>query len=151
MSIGPETITVHLKDIGYNFRVDVVYQAFPANDIIRRQARITNETGQPVNLESAQSAVWYLPMGDAYRLSYLTGRWAGETQLIRQPIQPGSKVLESRRGTTSHEANPWFAIDAGRRGRGTRPRVVRRSGLERRVENGGGADAAPAGERHRRL
>jgi alpha-galactosidase len=111
--LGPETVTVHLKDIGYKFLVDVVYQVFPANDIIRRQVKITNETGQPVTIESAQSAVWYLPPGDGYRLSYLTGRWAGETQLTREPIHAGRKVLESRRGTTSHEANPWFAIDAG--------------------------------------
>ena len=67
-------------------------------------------------VESAQSGVWYVPAGEGYRLSYLTGRWAGETQLHREPIQPGKKVLESRRGNTSHQANPWFAIDAaGRR------------------------------------
>jgi alpha-galactosidase len=66
-----------------------------------------------MTIESAQSAVWHLPPGEGYRLSYLTGRWAGETQLTREPIHPGRKVLESRRGTTSHEANPWFAIDAG--------------------------------------
>jgi alpha-galactosidase len=32
--------------------------------------------------------------------------------LTREPIDTGRKILESRRGTTSHEANPWFAIDA---------------------------------------
>ncbi|MGA2119844.1 MAG: alpha-galactosidase [Bryobacteraceae bacterium] len=111
--ISTDTLTVHLKDIGYNFLVDLVYQVYPANDIMRRQVRITNRTGQPVTIESAQSAVWHLPRGEGYRLSYLTGRWAGETQLTREPIHPGRKVLESRRGTTSHEANPWFAIDAG--------------------------------------
>jgi alpha-galactosidase len=108
---GPEILTVHLKDISYNLLVDVVYQAFPSNDIIRRTATIVNKTSQPVTIESAQSAVWYLPPGEKYRLSYLTGRWAGETQLTREPIDTGRKVLESRRGTTSHEANPWFAID----------------------------------------
>jgi alpha-galactosidase len=109
--IGTEAVTVHLKDIGYNLLVDIVYQAFPSNDIIRREVKITNKTAQPVTVESAQSAVWYLPPGEKYRLSYLTGRWAGETQLTREPIDTGRKVIESRRGTTSHEANPWFAID----------------------------------------
>ena len=111
--LGVESVTVHLKDISYRLHVDLVYRVFPANDVIRRYAKITNETGQPVTIESAQSAVWYLPAGDGYRLSYLSGRWAGETQLTREPIHTGRKVLESRRGTTSHEANPWFAIDAG--------------------------------------
>jgi len=109
--IGTEAVTVHLKDIGYNLLVDVVYRAFPSNDIIRREVKIVNKTTQPVTIESAQSAVWYLPPGEKYRLSYLTGRWAGETQLTREPIDTGRKVIESRRGTTSHEANPWFAID----------------------------------------
>ena len=31
----------------------------------------------------------------------------------REPIHPGMKVLESRKGHTSHNINPWFAIDAG--------------------------------------
>jgi alpha-galactosidase len=110
--VGPESVTVHLKDVTYNFLVDVIYQVFPANDLISRHTRILNKTAQPAMVESAQSAVWYLPPGEKYRLSYLTGRWAGETQLTREPIDTGRKVLESRRGATSHEANPWFAIDA---------------------------------------
>jgi alpha-galactosidase len=111
--ISGETITVRLKDIGYNLVVEAVYRAYPANDIVERHVRILNKTASAVTLESAQSAVWYLPGGESYRLSQLGGRWAGETQLTREPLGPGRKVLESRRGTTSHEANPWFAIDEG--------------------------------------
>jgi alpha-galactosidase len=62
-------------------------------------------------VESAQSGVWYVPQGEGYRVSYLTGRWAGETQLQRDPVLPGKRVIESRRGNTSHQANPWFALD----------------------------------------
>jgi alpha-galactosidase len=43
-------------------------------------------------------------------LSYLTGRWAGEWTLNQEPIHPGARVIESRRGSTGHQANPWFAI-----------------------------------------
>ncbi len=52
-----------------------------------------------------------MPHGDGYRVSYLTGRWAGETQLTREDVHTGSKVIESRKGHTSHNANPWFALD----------------------------------------
>ena len=62
---------------------------------------------------SAQSAVWNLPVGTGYRLSYLSGRWAAETQLNREPIHEGMKVIESREGHTSHNFNPWFAVDDG--------------------------------------
>ena len=54
-----------------------------------------------------------MPPGDGYRLTYLSGRWAAETQINREPIHEGMKVLESRLGHTGHNFNPWFAIDKG--------------------------------------
>jgi alpha-galactosidase len=53
-----------------------------------------------------------LPRGH-YTLNYLTGRWAGEWNLTQETLHPGARVLESRRGSTSHQANPWFAIQNG--------------------------------------
>jgi alpha-galactosidase len=110
---GAQTLDLRLKDIRYDLFVTLSYRVFSHNDILRKQVRVENRTSAPVVVESAQSGVWYVPAGEGYRLSYLTGRWAGETQLNREPIQPGRKVLDSRRGNTSHQANPWFAIDAG--------------------------------------
>jgi alpha-galactosidase len=52
-----------------------------------------------------------LPPGEGYRLTYVSGRWAAEDQLAREPIDTGMKILESRRGNTSHNNNPWFMID----------------------------------------
>ena len=106
-----DTLEIQLKDIQDDVLVDLNYRVYPRTDIIRKQAEIRNRTSQSLVVESAQSGVWYVPAGDGYRLSYLTGRWAGETQLIREEIHPGKKVLESRRGNTSHQLNPWFAID----------------------------------------
>ena len=109
--IRGDTLQIRVKDIQYDLFVALTYKVFPHQDIIRKTAEIQNRTPQTVTLESAQSGVWYVAPGDGYRLSYLTGRWAGETQLIHEDIHPGKKVLESRRGNTSHQLNPWFAID----------------------------------------
>jgi alpha-galactosidase len=109
--INGDTLVIRLKDIQYDLFVNLRYQDFPEEDILRKQSEIQNHTSQLVTVESAQSGVWYVPAGEGYRLSYLTGRWASETQLIREPINPGKVVLESRRGNTSHQLNPWFAID----------------------------------------
>lgn len=111
--IHDDTLEIHLKDIQYDLSVRLLYKVFPKEDIIRKQAIIENHTPQVVTLESAQSGVWHVPAGEGYRLSYLTGRWAGETQVVREAINPGKKVLDSRRGNTGHQLNPWFAIDAG--------------------------------------
>ncbi len=108
--IHGDTLKMVTKDIQYDLEVTLHYHVYPG--IIEKHAVIENKTSQPVTIESAQSGVWYMPPGDGYRLSYLNGRWAGETQLVQEEIHPGVKVLESRRGTTSHQTNPWFAIDA---------------------------------------
>jgi alpha-galactosidase len=53
-----------------------------------------------------------LPAGH-YTLNYLTGRWAGEWTLTQERVHPGARVIESRRGSTGHQANPWFALQSG--------------------------------------
>ncbi len=111
--IGPETLTIHLKDIAYKLLVDVVYQAYPDNDIIRRQVRIVNETGQPVTLESAQSGGVVRAARGRIPAELSHGPLGRRNAAHARARPPGKKVLESRRGNTSHEANPWFAIDAG--------------------------------------
>jgi len=106
-------LEIHTKDIRYALSVDLLYRVYPRAGIVEKHAVVRNQTAQPVVVESAQSGVWYVPAGEGYRLSYLTGRWAGETQLRREPVEPGRKVLDSRRGNTSHFLNPWFALDGG--------------------------------------
>jgi alpha-galactosidase len=111
--IQQNDLDIVLKDIGDDIEVTLHYRVYPDYGLLRRHATVRNGTARPVTLESAQSAAWYLPPGDGYQLSYLAGRWAAETQLTREPIHEGAKVLESRKGHTSHNFNPWFAIDAG--------------------------------------
>lgn len=110
--IHGDRLEVVTKDIQYDLFAHLHYRVYPGAGIIEKHAVVENRTSQPITIESAQAGTWYLPPGDGYRLSYLNGRWAGETQLVQEDIHPGLKILESRRGTTSHQTNPWFAIDA---------------------------------------
>jgi alpha-galactosidase len=118
-AIQGSVLKVVTKDIQYDLMVNLYYRVHAGAGMIEKHAVIENKTSQPITLESAQAGTWYMPPGDGYRLSYLNGRWAGETQLVQEDIHPGVKVLESRRGTTSHQTNPWFAID-GPEGDGSR-------------------------------
>lgn len=108
-----DQLDITLKDIKDDIRVTLHYLVFPGVDIIARWSTVENHTSQVITAESVQSATWNLPQGDGYRLSYLSGRWAAETQLNREPIHEGMKVLESRLGHTGHNLNPWFAVDRG--------------------------------------
>ena len=101
------------EDIRDAVEVTLHYRVYPEYGLVRRSATIRNGTAKPLTVESAQAAAWYLPPGEGYNLTYLTGRWAAETQINHEPIHEGEKVLESRKGHTGHNFNPWFAIDAG--------------------------------------
>ena len=104
-------IDVELSDIRLPLHVTLHYTVDPDTGIIGRSATIRNDSRVAVHLDQALSAAWTLPVGTDYRLQYLTGRWAAEWTLQQRPITPGSTVIESRRGSTGHQANPWFAID----------------------------------------
>ncbi len=102
---------VTMKDISLDVEVELQYEIDAETGILRRAAKIENHTQAPVTIEQAFAASWNLPRGNDYRLRYLTGRWAGEWNVQEQPVHPGKTVLESRRGTTGAQNNPWFAID----------------------------------------
>jgi alpha-galactosidase len=108
--IEQNDLDIVLKDIRDPIEVTLHYRVYPGYGILRRSATIRNGTANALTVESAQSATWNLPPGEGYQLSYLSGRWAAETQLNHEPIHEGAKVLESRKGHTSHNFNPWFAI-----------------------------------------
>ena len=111
--ITQDNLEIVTKDIRDDIEVTLHYRVYPQAGILRRSASIHNKTQEPITVESAQSATWYLPPGEGYRLSYLSGRWAAETQINREPIHEGMKVIESRLGHTGHNFNPWFAVDHG--------------------------------------
>ncbi len=104
-----QAIEILLKDISREVYVTLHYSMDAESGIVGRSASIENREKQPVVIEQAAAAQWTLPPA-RYTLSYLTGRWAGEWTLNQEPIQGGERVIESRRGTTGHQANPWFAI-----------------------------------------
>jgi alpha-galactosidase len=105
------TLEIELKDISTDLQVHLYYRIYPETGVLERWSRIDNKTKQAVVLENAESAAWTVPHGEGYGWHYLTGHWGSEWQLHSEPLQTGAHVIESRRGSTSHQANPWFAID----------------------------------------
>ena len=103
---------VQLKDIARQILVTLHYSMDPGSGILARSATIENREPLAVTVEQAAAAAWTLPAG-RYTLNYLTGRWAGEWTLNQETVHPGARVIESWRGSTGHQANPWFALQAG--------------------------------------
>jgi alpha-galactosidase len=106
------SLEVTLKDISRAITVTLHYTMDAESGILARSATIENGEPKPILIEQAAAAAFALPPAH-YTLNYLTGRWAGEWTLNSETIQAGARVLESRRGSTGHQVNPWFAIGKG--------------------------------------
>jgi len=107
------TLTLTLKDTHYPLTVKLHYQIYAEQDIIARHVTLINTGDTPITLERAWTARWHFPPGDSYYLHHLTGRWNDEWVHHRERLTNGVKILESRRITTSHHHNPYFAVERG--------------------------------------
>jgi alpha-galactosidase len=108
-----QTLEITMRDVKLPLVVHLFYRVYSGQSVVERWSTIDNQTKEDVVLENAASATWSLPnlQNRNYRAHWLTGRWAGEWQLQSAPLNVGSQVIESRRGSTGHQANPWFAIE----------------------------------------
>jgi len=103
-------LVLRLKDVKREVHVSLAYAMDEASGILTRSATVENRTGNWIQVDQMAAACLNLPYSDDYQLSFLSGRWAGEFMLQTRPVTPGAFVLESRKGVTSHQANPWIAL-----------------------------------------
>lgn len=74
-------LIIHLADEYYALRVEIHYKVIPKFDLIERYVKVLNDDEtQPVWVEQVMSAVWSVQSLPEYRLTHVTGRWAGEYQ-----------------------------------------------------------------------
>ena len=105
-----ETLLVELADIRRPLTVVLRYAIDPETGVLARSATVRNGGDSPVRIDQIAAAVFTLPARDDYTLHDLTGRHAAEWQKKRIAVTPALTLLESRRGSTGHGNNPWFAI-----------------------------------------
>lgn len=104
-----ETLEIVLKDAHSGLRVELSYTVFRQHNAVARSARISNDSGQPVQLLRAYSASFDLPH-DRYEMLQLSGTWVRERYVHKRKLVPGMQSVESRRGSSSHMQNPFIAL-----------------------------------------
>lgn len=104
-----ETLTITLLDQPSGVRVELSYTVFTALDAVARSLRIINAGDAPRFVTRAVSASVDLP-SLPFRLLQLSGAWARERQVHVTPLRPGLQSVGSRRGTSSHQQNPFIAL-----------------------------------------
>ncbi|MFF0201412.1 alpha-galactosidase [Streptomyces sp. NPDC005017] len=92
------------------------YRVPAGGDMIERWAEFTHTgTGDDgdILLLRHDCAHWPMPRRTGWRLGAVHGGWSAEGRLERSRLAVGETVLGSRRGHTSHHANPWVSLDPG--------------------------------------
>ena len=109
-------LRVDLADRHYPLTVKLHYRIPAGSDVVERWTEVTNIGHEVITLERCDSAAWTVATGQVSRLSHLVGAWNSEFRLHRTELPVAETVLTSRRGLTSHHANPWLALDDGTAG-----------------------------------
>lgn len=103
-------LRLRFRDRHHPVELTLHYRVFADNDVIERWT--TLRTGEPITVLRCDSAQFHLPRRTGYRVSHVVGGWSAEFQLCREELPHGETTFTSRRGNTSHHANPWVMLDA---------------------------------------
>ncbi|RED89382.1 alpha-galactosidase [Cohnella phaseoli] len=106
-----QTLELTLKDELSGLEAVLSYTVFAAHDAIARSVRLTNGGRSPLRLLRAMSASVDFNR-DSFRMLQLSGSWARERDLYARELVPGIQSIESRRGSSSHQHNPFIALVA---------------------------------------
>ncbi|MCR5252794.1 MAG: alpha-galactosidase [Treponema sp.] len=112
-----DTLELNLKDPVTGVLVTLVYTVWNNRDVICRHTIVKNNSGsaegiyknQSVKLRRVMSASVDF-MTSRYKMLQLSGAHARERHGIWQKLVPGTQSVESRRGTSSHQHNPFIAL-----------------------------------------
>ncbi|HYU15655.1 MAG TPA: alpha-galactosidase, partial [Candidatus Acidoferrum sp.] len=105
-----DTLEVDLRDGPSGAEVVLSYTIFRDHAALCRSARVRNAGASPLTVRCAMSASLDLD-GGPWDMLQLSGRWAHERQLVGRRVVQGSQSIESRRGASSHQQNPFVALE----------------------------------------
>ena len=110
-----ETLEISLEDPLIGFQVILVYTVFERFNVLIRSARLKNQGKEELKILRALSTSVDFH-DDQFDLLTLYGSHVNERNIARRSLVPGIQLTDSKRGASSHQQNPFFALlrkDAG--------------------------------------
>lgn len=110
-----ETLKIILKDSLTGAKLTLLYTIFSKGSAIARSAHICNEGEEVLHLQNMMSLSIDLPDKD-YIWMQLSGAWSRERYIKNRVLEQGITAIDSMRGNSSHEHNPFMVLkrpDAG--------------------------------------
>ncbi len=104
-----ETLEITMLDKHLGMEAVLVYTVFEELNAITRSVRITNKGSDPFKLTRVLSMCVDFDT-DKFDMITLNGSWARERALERARLHCGKQSVDSARGESSHQSNPFFAL-----------------------------------------
>lgn len=105
-----DTLEIMLRDDYASLNVILRYTVYRDTDAIARSVEFVNDGSSRLELLRALSASVDFPENGAFDIIYLSGGWSREANLTRRRLEQGTTALQSRRGMSSHQHNPFAAL-----------------------------------------
>lgn len=104
-----ETLEITCIDEHTGLEAVLVYTAFNSLDVITRSVRLKNCGNSSLNVKRVLSACVDFD-NDSYDFITLNGSWARERAVERSRLHHGKQGIDSVRGESSHQNNPFMAL-----------------------------------------
>jgi alpha-galactosidase len=104
-----DTLEIELVDELTQLSVYLSYTVFRTTDAITRSVRFENNGQHCLSLQKVSSMCVDFDNAE-YDLLHLPGGWARERYVERTSLFTGRQAIESCRGASSHEHNPFIAL-----------------------------------------
>ncbi|MDA3811868.1 MAG: alpha-galactosidase [Spirochaetaceae bacterium] len=106
-----DTLEIELYDPVSLLSVTLSYTVWHDRDVISRSTKVTNSGKSAITLKKGMSASIDFE-GSDYKLLQLSGAHCRERHPYFRKLSPGLQGIESRRGASSHQQNPFIALMA---------------------------------------
>lgn len=104
-----KTLKVHILDSVTNVQVELLYTIYRDYPVITRSARVMNKGKDIQIIENISSLSLDLPDAN-YEWQQLSGAWGRERTIKSRTLQQGIQSIESTRGISSHQHNPFVTL-----------------------------------------
>lgn len=104
-----ETLEITMVDELIGLQVVLSYSVFEHFNVITRSVKIINDGEQSLKLLNVQSLCVDFREAD-FDFLHLHGAHVRERHIERQPLRHGIQSIESSRGSSSHQHNPFIAL-----------------------------------------
>ena len=104
-----DTLEIVLEDELSHLQITLLYTAFKDFNTITRSVLFKNNGTENIKILKALSMSVDMRRS-GYDMLQLSGAWARERHIYKRPLVPGMQSVESRRGASSAQQNPFIAL-----------------------------------------